>query len=32
MDLKIIVPILAMVLGIGAIALVLSLRALGKRR
>ncbi len=32
MDLKIIVPILAMVLGIGALALLLSLKALGKRR
>lgn len=31
MDLKIIVPILAMVLGIGALALLLSLKALGKR-
>ena len=31
MDLKIIVPILAMVLGIGVLALLLTLKALGKR-
>lgn len=31
MDLKVLIPILAMALGIGAVALVLSLKALGKR-